>query len=302
MKNSSLAIVVLVFLFGFLLIGIMYVTSPGPRPAEPTYERIISMVPSITEVLFALDRGRQVVGVTDYCTYPPEAREKAQLGGYFNPNYEAILALEPDMVMTMPEQAELRERLADFGIATLSVNQSSTAGIIRSIEQIGRVCGVEGKAQVLAAGLEGRMREITRKTADLPHPRVLICIGRTVGCGDLEDLYIAGGFGFYHDLVTAAGGVNVSEDTASQYPSISKEGLLLFNPEVVLDMIPDLEKRAVTAERAVRDWNVLPRLAAVKTGRVHAITEQFATIPGPRFVFTLERIARLLHPEVKWDG
>ena len=261
------------------------------------------MVPSLTEVLFALGVGDRVVGVTDWCKWPPEARRKRHMGGYTDPNYEAIAAVNPDLVLTMPEQTELRKGLERLGIRAVAVGQRSVAEILNSIMAVGRTCGVEVKARNLVSELKERMRSLSSEVRELPRPRVLVGVDRSpVGTGKIENFYAAGGRGFYDELITRAGGINACDVTAVEYPCLSKEGLIGMDPDIVIELLPGLAKKGVTVDKAVSDWNELPMLGAVKSRRIHIVTEDFAVIPGPRFVRILELFARLIHPEVKWGN
>jgi iron complex transport system substrate-binding protein len=289
-------------LFGAALGAVVLNTGAPPRPAEGSCRRIVSMVPSLTEVVYAVGRGERVVGVTDFCAYPREVLTVPRLGGYFDPNYEAILALAPDIVLTMPEQAELRRGLAVLGIRAAEVNQRDIAGILNSITIVGRLCDAAAEAAALRADLEARLRAVTAKTQGLGRPRVLVCVGRPVGSGRLEEIYVAGTRTFYDEVLTRAGGVNACRATTADYPTLSAEGVIGLDPDVIIDLIPDGEKRGVRGQDAVIEWNVLASLAAVKHGRVHALTDDFVTIPGPRFILALERVARLLHPEAPWEN
>lgn len=289
-----------VMLAGFLAaLAVRQAEGPEPRAGgEPV--RIVSMVPSLTEVLFALGLGDRVVGVTSFCNWPPEAASKPRLGGYLDPNCEALVALRPDLVIAMPEQAELRTRLEALGVRTLEVGQQGLAGILDSIRAIGQVCGAGTRAEDLVRELEGRMRAVSAKTQGLARPFVLVCVDRLAGSGRLEEICVAGRGGFHDELIACAGGVNAAAGAAGgPYPVFSKEGVIALDPEVIIDMLPDLARRGVSAQEATREWDELSVVKAVRRGRVHAFTEGYGVIPGPRFILALERMARLIHPEVE---
>jgi iron complex transport system substrate-binding protein len=267
------------------------------RPAAP--ERIVSLAPSITEILFALGLGDRVVGVTRYCDYPPEALSREQVGGYYDPNYEAIVGLRPDLVVLLPEHAEAREHLARLGVRTLAVDHRSVQGILASITAIGEVGGAEQQAGEIVADIEVRMIQVRRSVEVLPSPRVLICVGRNMGSGSLEDVCVAGNDGFYSEMLKLAGGVNAYSGRMA-FPMVSTEGILRMNPEVIIDMVPDLEAGGWSERTIVDEWDTLSGVDAVRHGRVHVFNDDFVVIPGPRFVRVVEKIARTIHPEANW--
>jgi iron complex transport system substrate-binding protein len=263
--------------------------------------RIVSMAPSITETLFSLGLGDSVVGVTKYCLYPPEAQQRTIVGGFYDPNYEAIVGLSPTIVMALPEHAEHSRRLAALGIEVHTVPQATVDQILASLVDLDAACGLGGPGAVAAEQLRRKLAEVERRTTGRPRPGVLVSVGREMGNGSLRDIFVAGRGTFYDELVSLAGGTNVYDGRAIQYPILSTEGLLRLNPQVVIEIVPELAQRGLTAEAVVRDWESLPGLNAVKERRIHVLTEDYAVIPGPRFVMLLDRLARILHPEIAWE-
>jgi iron complex transport system substrate-binding protein len=269
---------------------------------ETVYQRIISLAPSITELLFALGAGDRVVGVTKFCDYPPEARTREKVGGYYDTAYESILMLEPDLIIMLPEHETQKRYLQDRGYPILIVDQRDTKGILSSILSIGKVCGKEKRAREITSDISERMTLIREKTEGLPCPRVLICIGRTIGQGSLEDLFICGKMGFYNEMLMLAGGTNVYEAQGIQYPTVSGEGITRMDPEIIIDIIPDLHSLGLDESEAARDWHILTGVSAVKNRRIHVLGQDYVATPGPRFIMTLEQMAKLIHPEIDWES
>jgi len=272
--------------------------SPGRR-AHGSCGRIVSLAPSITESLFVLGLGDRVIGVTRFCNYPPEARSKTKVGGYFDPNYEIILSLRPDLVFMLPEHEEQKRQLDRLGIPTLVLDQESIAGILDSIARIGRICGAQDKAATTVRGLRERIERVGRKTKDLPRPRVIVSIGRNIGSGALMSVYLSGSRGFYNEMIGLAGGTNAYEGTAA-FPVFSEEGLVRLNPDVVIDVVPDLEEHGWDPVTIRREWEAVPGVNAVRNGRVYVFGQDYVAVPGPRFILILEEMAQLIHPEVEW--
>ena len=271
-------------------------------PPATSYRRIVSLAPSTTELLFALGLGDRVVGVTRFCTYPPEAKSIAQIGGFSDPNYEAILALEPDLAVLLPLHVPHVEPLTALGIDCIVLDEGGIEEILDAITALGRKCGVSARASKLRAALGERIERVRKKVANSPRPRVLIVIGREYGAGSLVQVSIAGEKTFYNDLVEAAGGTNVYPGVTMAYPAVSAEGIIRLDPDIVLEMIPE-GHGATEAERLLDAWrNTLPNLEAVKQNRVHIIQEDYVAVPGPRFVQLLEQAAALLHPEIDWSA
>jgi iron complex transport system substrate-binding protein len=267
---------------------------PAPPPLRP--ERIVSLAPSVTETLFALGLGERVVGVSSYCSFPPETARLPKVGGYFNPNYEAVLLARPDLVLALVEHAQNLPALEKLGLNTLAVNHQTVEGILASLPEIGRACAAEDRAAAMVADLRRRMDRVQRRTAGLNRPRVLFVIDRVAGGGAIRDCYVAGAEGYFDRIIALAGGENVCRNTAVRYPVVSGEGIVWMNPEVIFDLSPGIAA-AADPRQPLDDWRQLGQAAAVRTGRVHAVSADYAFRPGPRFILLVEALAQMMHPE-----
>jgi iron complex transport system substrate-binding protein len=272
----------LAFALGWALMCATTVAQSPPR-------RIVSLAPSVTEVLFEAGVGPRVVGVTSYCRFPREALAIPKIGGYLTPSYEALVALHPDLIVTLPEQADLEPKLTVLGFPILRVDHRSLDGIVRSIEQIGERCGAVEHARRAAAGLRQTLAAV-RRLATGPRPRVLICFGRAE---DFRRLTAAAPGTIHDDLITQAGGANVLTSRAVAYPALSAEGVIRLDPDVIIEFAAG----GVDAAALRRQWDRLDSVAAVRTGRVHVFTDEFLSVPGPRFVRFAEPIARAIRGE-----
>lgn len=286
-----------------LAVGLLGCGTDGliPTSIVPEPQRIVSMSPALTETLFALGVGDRVVGVTRFCLYPEKALDLPKVGGYLDPNWEAIVALEPDLVVLMESHAEAERRLARLGIQTVRVNQQKVADILTSFQQLARACGVLSRGTTLRSEVEQSLERIRITVAGRPEPRVIISVGREAGSGHLATVWAAGPGTFLDDALRLAGGVNaVPGGVAGAYPEISMEGLLQLDPDDILDVIPELEADGMGAEVALGDWRGLGSLRAVREGRVHVLGRHSLSIPGPRVAEVVEAFARVLHPEARW--
>jgi len=264
---------------------------------QGNHSRIISLAPSITETLFQLGLGDRVVGVTRYCDYPREALAKAKVGGYYDPNYEAILLLNPDLILMLPEHEEPREHLGKLGLSILVVDHKTIPGILNTIMTIGKVCGVEQAAESIVSDLRTRMEHIRQTTEGLPRPRVMISVGRNMG--SLKDVYVSGRGGFYDEMITFAGGKNAYVGNIA-FPVISGEGIIRLNPEVIIDMVPDLEEKGLDEAMILKEWETVSQVDALRNGRVHVFGQDYVVVPGPRFILIVEQMARVIHPQAEW--
>ena len=258
--------------------------------AQGVPQRIVSLAPSVTEVLFEAGLGPRVVGVTSYCRFPREVLALPNVGGYLTPSYEALVALQPDLVVTLPEHADPEPRLAALGIPILRVDHRSLDGIVRSIVSVGERSGASARANRAADALRAELAAAGRITAGRPRPRVLILFGRSE---DFRRLYAAAPGTVHDDLIAQAGGQNVLTSRAVSYPTLSPEGVMRLDPDVIVEFSPD--GTDIPALR--RQWNVLDSVRAVKTGRVYVFTGEFLSVPGPRFARLADTIARAIRGE-----
>ncbi|MDD5309560.1 MAG: cobalamin-binding protein [Deltaproteobacteria bacterium] len=278
-------------------------TKRAPPSAAETgvCRRVVSLAPSITEMLFALGLGDRVVGTTRYCNYPAEARNKARIGGYVDPSYELIVELRPDLVLALGVHEAAIEVLGKVGIRTLTLDLGSVRDILRSIRTVGLACGVGPRAETLVASIEERLSRVRSKTARLERPRVLVSVGRDEEAGYLKDVYAAGQRSYLDEVIELAGGENAVGETVTAFPGLSAEGIITINPEVIIDILAHGDGKKTTNVETLGQWAAAGRTQAVRNGRVHVFEEDYATIPGPRVALLVEQFARLIHPEIDWS-
>ncbi|OGR83902.1 MAG: hypothetical protein A2902_05375 [Elusimicrobia bacterium RIFCSPLOWO2_01_FULL_64_13] len=272
-----------------------------PPRAASAPRRIIPLSPSVTEIVYALGLGDRIVGVTRYCEYPPEVSEKELVGGYYDPSYEAIVRLEPDLVIALPEQEAAAGHLSRLGLKVMRTDHRTIAGILASIRDIGAACGAAEEAERIASGLEDRIARVKERTARSRRPRVLISLGRMAAEGPVGRIFVPGRKSFYGEILEMAGGANAYDRADADFVTLSSEGILAVDPEVVLDMIPDMDERRLTRESVLAEWARLFHLGAGRNREIHVMGGTYILIPGPRFILLLEDMARRIHPEADWD-
>jgi len=305
MRRPVLIAIIALLAFGgtYILKANLDHEPPSPKKGPQTQERIVSMKPSITEILFALELGDNVVGVTRFCNFPEPAQDLPKIGGFYDPNYEAIVALEPDLVILSESHEEHRKNFNRLNIDYLTVpNQDTLAEIRESILDIGRATGAHAKAQDIVNDMDARLEAVAQRTAGLPTPTVLIVVSRDIAAQDLNQTYVAGPGTFYDDLLEIAGGRNAMADTTAQYPTVSIEGILRTDPDVILEILPDLQNRDYTENEIMAAWRKLPELNAVQEDRIHTLSGNYVAVPGPRVTLLVEDMAERLHPEIDWSA
>ncbi|HZP44231.1 MAG TPA: helical backbone metal receptor [Candidatus Binataceae bacterium] len=258
--------------------------SPSLRSTAP---RIISLTPAVTETLFALGAGAEVVGVSQYCDYPPAARRLPRIGSFLTPNLEAIVALRPTLVIGLNTSSDLREirALNAMGIATLMVDDDSVVAIERSIESIGAAIGRAADAQRLEENLRRRLAATAQRLRSRPSRSVLMIVGH-------QPLVAVGRDNFLNDLLTLAHADNIGAVSDQAWPRLSLEYILASAPEVILDGQMGSDPGSPSYF-----WSRYPSLPAVRHHRVFGYPDDPTLHPGPRIDQTLDLLAARIHPE-----
>jgi iron complex transport system substrate-binding protein len=254
-------------------------------PEHP--RRIISLAPSITEILYALGQGDRIVGDTDYCDYPAAATQKPHIGAVLNPSIEEIIALKPDLVIGSAEgnRRETADQMAHLGIPLYGLSDKSVDDVLKSVRDLGALLECPAEASALASSLDRRVHAVERRVAGLPKPRVLFVTW-------YQPLITIGAHNFVADVIRRAGGVSISEDLPGEWPHLGLEAVLARQPDVILLPKSHSYTPSLDEFRHMPGWR---DLAAVKSGRVYFISDTIVR-PCPRLVDSLEEVARILHP------
>ncbi len=256
--------------------------------------RIISLVPALTEMLFAIGAGPQVVAVSSYDTYPPEAATRPRVGALLDPDVERVLSLTPDLVAIYGSQSDLRRQLARATIPIYDYRHAGLPDILLTIRDLGRVTGHADSAEAVAAGIERELAAVRARVGTRAPLRTVLVFGRDPGA--LRNIYASGGTGFLHDMLVAAGGVNVFADLPQQAVPATTELLLTRAPEVILEVRDGPAYSSAQITQTVADWSRLASIPAVRNGRVRVVSGDGLVVPGPRVAGAVARLARALHP------
>jgi len=266
----------------------------GRRVNLPDHpHRLVSIAPSITETLYELGLGDRLVGDTDYCDYPPQARALPHVGAMLNPNLEKIVALKPDLVLGTDEanRRETADQLERLGIPLYGVTAHTVEGTIQSVEDLGRVLDWEQPTQKLVASLRVRVEGIEKQVQGQSRPKVLFVVW-------YRPLITAGSQTFISNVIQRAGGVSISDDLNSEWPHMGLEEVLNRAPDVILFPQTDAFAPGIDEFQKLPGWR---DLAAVRNHHLYFIAETIMR-PSPRLIEALEELANILHPMAKQQG
>ena len=250
-----------------------------------TPQRIISLAPSNTEILFALGLGDRVVGVTEYCNYPPEAIGKEKVMGYTTPDIEKIVALNPDLILAgYGNPIDVVYTLEGLGLTVFGIRTVDLCDLLDDIRTVGEITDKEVEAQALTSEMAAGIETVTDVTAELEErPRIFYLFDTYGG------LWTVGKETFIHELIEIGGGVNICQNLTG-YTTISIEEVIARNPEIII------------AGMWVYDWALnsteLASTNASQTGRIFTCDDDLVQRPGPRLVQGLEWFAHFIHPEI----
>jgi iron complex transport system substrate-binding protein len=280
--------------FSIALAAVVVLAAQTAKPSQPA--RIVSLVPAVTEMVFAMGAGDRLVGDSNYDRYPTEAAKLPHVGGLIDPNTERIIALKPDLVIVYATQKELIQRLDRAGITYYLYEHRSLPDIMATVRAVGARIGSSERANAVADAMDRSLADIRAATAKLPHPTTLLVFERDPD--SLRNVYASGGYGFLHDMLEIAGGTNVFADVNTQSVQASTEMLLTRKPEVIVELHYGDAAQNVTPAKDVQAWSVLASIPAVRNHRIVTLTGDEFVVPGPRVVEATRRLAKALHPEM----
>jgi len=259
-------------------------------------ERIVSLSPANTEILFAIGAGDKLVGVTEYCNFPPQAKKIEKIGGYSTPNIEAIVAKKPDLIVASYGNGEENiKKLREIGLTVIALNPKSLQGVLQDIILVGKATGYEEEAERLVKNLQERINTVRNKGYKIPEskkPRILWVMW-------YPELWTAGNETFFDELVNIAGGKNIAHDFKG-WKIISKEVVLERDPQIIF-CSQHKENREQISQKILNDPQ-LSQIEAIKNKRVYELNPDIIERPGPRLIEGLEKINYYLQKWLEKEG
>ena len=278
-----------------LEVACLILVASAPVTAQQRPQRIVSIVPALTEALFAIGAGPRVVGVGSFDMHPAEVTTRPRVGGLIDPDMEHIFSLRPDLVVLYGSQQDQIEQLTRAGIPVFSYAHGGLTDTLTVIQQLGARTGHTTDAERVVSAIENRLAGLRARTGDRTRPRVLLVFGREPR--SLRNIYASGGFGFLHDMLEVAGGNNVFADVPRESVQVTSEAILTAAPDGIVEVTYDERMTSANQAAEIAVWNRLPAIPAVRNGRVHLLLGNQFVVPGPRLVEATTAIARALHPD-----
>jgi len=278
---------------GFAIFGPLQGQNCGDTPVPARAERIVSLAPNLTEILFALGLEKEISRVTLDSDYPPAAAQKPNVGTFWQPNIEAVIAAKPDLVITLGfhQQKNIAERLKRIGYNTLTVNIEKVNDLFKAIEKIGAATGKQLQANELATNIRKKLDRLSTLVGTEEKVRVLWVVQR-------EPLRVAGRDTFVNEMLEVAGGENAIGRTVHKYPPIGAEQVIVCGADVIIEPAMYQQDLMTQQDRALQYWSKFENLPAVINKRVYVIRGDIVSRLGPRLYEGTETIARCLRPEL----
>ena len=293
LRRSTKAAVFPLLLALLCLLASCNQTQQQPK-IEPRPQRIVSLSPSVTEILYGIGAWPQVVAVSQFCTYPDDVNNKPRVNGWDKTNLEQVMALKPDFVIGVDAQEPfLKDKLTGLGVRSLFVKSQTLSDIMTSIGDIGHATGHEPQAAELSTKTQAEIEAVRSVVADRPHLKVLCVIDRVPGT--IRDLYTATKGSYLDELITIAGGESIAPVAEHGYGKIDKEAVLTINPEVIIDMVQG--SKGNFGEDPIAVWNELAEVRAVRDKRIYSMTDPSVIHPSQFVGHTAQVFAKALHPE-----
>lgn len=243
-------------------------------------KRVISLAPNITEIMFRIGAGDLLIGRTEFCLYPEAALKVPAVGGYLNPDYEKLVALQPDIIFMLPN-LDMERKLQNLELRTFTLPNETIDEIFFGLNTLGRLLNHSREAEAVVEGIKDTLQWAREQAAERDTLSTLLVVGREAGT--LKGLYAAGKDTYLGEILELCGGRNVLEDVPARYFDVSKEDLVQRDPDLIIEFrLIDAANAPEEIARLKADWNGLSTLKAVQNDHIVILTERAFLIPGPR--------------------
>jgi len=278
---------------GFAIFGVRQERCRGVTPLPSQVNRIVSMAPNLTEILFALGLDEKIVAVSNDSDYPPETADRSKVGTFWQPNIEAVIAAKPDLVITLgfSQQRNLAQRLKRIGYNSLALNIEKVSELFEAIERIGAATGRRYEANELVGNIRKKLDNLSALVGTNDRVKVLWIV-------QSEPLRVAGRDTFVNEMIELAGGENAIGQTVHKYPPIGGEQVIACGADVIIEPAMEQEDLAGQQDKALQYWSKFKNVPAVRDRRVYVIDGDTVSRLGPRLYEGVETIAKCLRPEL----
>lgn len=291
-----MTLLIMMAIFSFMIIGVPSLKAKtvtdqlGRKITVPNNpQRVISLAPSITEIIFGLEQSHRLKGVTTYSDFPPEAENLPKVGSYVHLDLEKIVALKPDLCIAIKDgnPRVIAQRLETLKIPVYAVDPNNLDTVMITVLEIGNLLDAKEQANRLVSNMQGRIQKVKALVATTERrPGVFFQIG-------VSPIVSVGTDTFIHELIVIAGGINLAAGSLP-YPRFSREQVLALSPEMII--ITSMARGAIF-EEVKAEWEQWPNMPAVRNRRIFIEDSNFFDRPTPRLVDGLELLMRLIHPE-----
>ena len=268
--------------------------TPQHTASQQAPQRIVSISPNVTEILYGIGAWPQVVGVSQYCNYPDDVNSKPRVSGWDNTNLEQLTTLKPDLVIGVDIQAPfLADKLNELGVRSVFVKSQTLNDVYATITEIGRATGHEQQAAKLLTKTQAEIESVRTTVANRQQVKVLCVVDRIPGT--IRELYTATHGSYLDELITIAGGRSIAPEAENGWGKITKEAAVSLNPDVIIDMIQS--SKGYFGDDPVAAWQELSEVRAVQNKRIYSITDPLVIHPSQFVGHTAKVFARAIHPE-----
>jgi iron complex transport system substrate-binding protein len=286
-----------IFIFGFIF-SIVPTCAPKDKEAvsETSPQRIISLAPNVTELLYALEQEDRLVGVTEFCSYPQEAVNKEKIGGLLNPNMEKIISLKPDLLIGAPTHHDLIKKLEQHRFQSILLANDSQKDILNSIDSLGKRLQIERKAKRLKEKILDSLKHYTKLGYDKADKKLAALFVLYRKFGEISDISVIGKNTFTSDIWERFGGVNAFRLPNRKYAKINTEAVLQMDPDIIIEFRIDEAWDGLKTIENFNDWKrKFPALKAVRQNNIFVLTNRYTLIPGPRMYLLAKDFAQILN-------